>query len=182
MPEEGKKNNDRKGYPEQPQKRASAESHLNLLLVDEQQRRRSVAVPKGAVDCRRHRERPAGQILGLGQARGRARRASRARKAAALAERGVGRLIFRVSTKRNRRGQRPRLQRRPGGSAPGGFVGFQRVTGAPKRKGANLQISRRAGLLLDALPSPTESVYVAQWRRTVHHGASVRAERSVNLA
>jgi len=70
MPEEGKKNNDRKGYPEQPQKRASAESHLNLLLVDEQQRRRSVAVPKGAVDCRRHRERPAGQILGLGQARG----------------------------------------------------------------------------------------------------------------
>jgi hypothetical protein len=35
MPEEGKKNNDRKGYPEQPQKRASAESHLNLLLVDE---------------------------------------------------------------------------------------------------------------------------------------------------
>jgi hypothetical protein len=52
MPEEGKKNNDRKGYPEQPQKSASAESHLNLLLVDEQQRRRSVAVPKGAVDLR----------------------------------------------------------------------------------------------------------------------------------
>ena len=52
MPEEGKKNNDRKGYPDQPQKRASAESHLNLLLVDEQQRRRSVAVPKGAVDLR----------------------------------------------------------------------------------------------------------------------------------
>src|ERR1700685_633977 len=50
MPEEGKKNNDRKGYPEQPQKRASAKSHLNLLLIDEQQRRRSVAVPKGAMD------------------------------------------------------------------------------------------------------------------------------------
>jgi hypothetical protein len=52
MPEEGKKNNDRKGYPEQPQKRASAESHLNLLLVDEQQRRRSVVVPSGSMDLR----------------------------------------------------------------------------------------------------------------------------------
>jgi hypothetical protein len=89
MPEEGKKNNDRKGYPEQPQKRASAESHLNLLLVDEQKRRRSVVVPNGAMDLQAASRTSCGgkggQILGLGQARG-VRAAQAARENAAAQE------------------------------------------------------------------------------------------------
>jgi hypothetical protein len=120
MPEEGKKNNDRKRYPEQPQKRASAESHLNLLLVDEQQRRRSVAVPKEAVDLR------SASRTGLAK-RGACARRKPCQNVAALAERGGRRApLFRVSTKRNRRGQRPRLQRRSGGSAPGAEVAESR--------------------------------------------------------